>query len=76
MGKPFLLVSSITYAIKSRELLFRHGIKAYVERTTHIRENQGCGYGVYVPRSADRAEQILREAGIRVLGRIERDGWT
>lgn len=32
MGKPLLLVGSVTYAMKSRDILFKRGIKAYVER--------------------------------------------
>ncbi len=73
MGKPFILVSSITYAMKSRDLLFSQGIKSYVERTTRLKEQQGCGYGVYVPNDTDQAERILAEAGIRIIGRAERD---
>ena len=69
--KPVIVVNSVTYAMKSRELLFRHGIKAYVERLPHTREN-GCGYGVYVPHGIEEAEQLLRGSGIRVLGRAER----
>ena len=69
--KPVLIVNSVTYAMKSRDLLFRHGIKAYVERLPQTKEN-GCGYGVYVPHSIDAAERLLRENGIRVLGRAGR----
>lgn len=71
MEKPVIQVSSVTYAIKSRDLLFRYGIRAYVERSTRS-SRAGCGYGLYVPENTDRAEQILRRAHIRVLGRIER----
>lgn len=73
MGKPFFWVSSITYAMKSRDLLLSHGIRAYVERTTRLQEQKGCGYGVYVPKDADRAQEILTQAGIRILGRSDRD---
>ena len=45
MGKPLLVVSSVTYAMKGRELLFRHGIRGYVERIPKTRET-GCGYGI------------------------------
>ena len=69
--KPVLVVNSVTYAMKSRDLLFRHGIKTYVERLPHTKEN-GCGYGVYVPHGIDEAEKLLRENGIRVLGRAGR----
>ena len=73
MGKPLIVVSSVTYAMKGRDLLFRNGIRGYVERIPKTGET-GCGYGIYVPRGADAAERILRENRIRVLGRMEQDG--
>ena len=62
MGKPLIMVSSITYAMKSKEILSRRGFKVYVERVPHTSEAVGCGYGVYVPQ----------RSGIRILGRMER----
>ena len=50
MGKPLIMVSSITYAMKSKEILSRRGFKVYVERVPHTSEAVGCGYGVYVPQ--------------------------
>ena len=72
MGKPLIMVSSVTYAMKARELLTRHGIRGYVERIPRTAET-GCGYGVYGPQGADAAERILRENKIRILGRLEQD---
>lgn len=72
MGKPLLMVSSVTYAMKAKELLSRHGIRGYVERIPRTSET-GCGYGVYVSQGADAAEKILRDNNIRVLGRLEQD---
>ena len=60
-----------TYALKSRDLLFQRGIKAYIERLPRTRES-GCGYGVYVPQRTDEAERILRDAGVKVFYRAER----
>ena len=73
MGKPLLVVSSVTYAMKSRDLLSARGFRAYVERIPRTRET-GCGYGVYVPQGADEAERILKENGVRILGRMEQEG--
>lgn len=72
MGKPLLVVSSVTYAMKGRELLFRHGIRGYVERIPKTQET-GCGYGIYVPQGADAAERILMENHVRVLRRMEHE---
>lgn len=68
MEAAVIIVSSVTYAMRSRELLAAYGIQAYVERVART-PSTGCGYGVYVPRNTDRAETILRSGGIRVLGR-------
>ena len=73
MSKPMILISSITYAMKSRDILFSYGIKAYVERTPGG-NRAGCGYSIYVPDRTDVAESILAGAGIKILGRAERDG--
>lgn len=70
-GKRLIVVSSVTYALKSRDLLFQRGIKAYIERLPRTRES-GCGYGVYVPQRTDEAERILRDAGVKVFYRAER----
>ena len=72
MGNPLIMVSSITYAMKSKEILSRKGFKAYVERVPHTSEDVGCGYGVYVPQRTEEAQQILERSGIEIFGRIER----
>lgn len=72
MGKPLIVVSSVTYAMKGRELLSQRGFRAYVERIPKTAET-GCGYGLYVPEGADEAERVLRENNIRVLQRIEQE---
>ena len=69
--RPVIMVSSVTYAMKSREILFQSGLKSYVERLPRTGDN-GCGYGVYVPLHTEEAEKILRAAGIRILGRSAR----
>lgn len=71
MGKPVILVSSVTYAMKGRDLLFRRGIRAFVERIPPSSQS-GCGYGIYVPQGVEEAEDVLRENHIKILGRAER----
>ena len=56
MGKPVILLSSVTYAMKGRELLYRQGIRSSVERIPPSGRT-GCGYGLYVPHGADEAER-------------------
>lgn len=72
MNGDVLLVSSVTYAMKGREVLLRRGLRAFVQRVPRTAET-GCGYALYVPQYADAAEKILVENGVRVLGRIGDD---
>lgn len=71
MGKPLLTMSSITRAMRARELLRRHGIEASMERVPHI-PGVGCGYGVFVPARQEEARALLRGAGFALPG--GRDG--
>lgn len=73
MKQERIMVSSITYAIKGRDLLRSMGFKAYIERSKGQLEQSGCGYSIYVTENTDRAEQILRDHQIKVLGRTGGD---
>ncbi len=72
MDRPLIMMSSVTNAMRGREILRRHGISSEIERTPRGSARQGCGYSLYVKKNADEAEKILHESGTRVLGRAER----
>lgn len=69
MNKEMIMVNSITYAIKGRDLLRSKGMKAYVERTPGGIDHAGCGYSIYINGDIDLAEKILKENNIKMLGR-------
>lgn len=69
MGKPYILVSSITYAFKGQKLLDEYGIKSSVERTPQHINDCSCGYSIRVnDYEADRAYQFLESAKIKLKG--------
>lgn len=70
MGKPIIMVSSITYAMKGRDLLNSRGYTAYLQRTPKLEGMNGCGYSIHVPYHIDSAEMLLRQSGIKVLGQM------
>ena len=74
MGKPLIIVGSVTNAMKSRSLLEQMGIRSYVERIPQSYANGGCGYCVYVPVKTDEAEDILLQHGVQIRGRADRGG--
>ncbi len=73
MEKQLILLPSVTYAMKAKSILDQYHIRAYIQRTPKKLEVKSCGYCLFVPKDSDKAEQILRNKGIRILGRAERE---
>lgn len=76
MGKPLIMVSSITYAMKGRQILAKYGIRSDIVRTPSQIRGNSCGYSLYVPTRTDEAQRILESAGIRVAGRMEKENMS
>lgn len=65
MNDIIITVGSVTFAIKTKRLLLRHGIQARLVKTdTRFTEN-GCNHGVMI-RNEDylNAVVILKENGV------------
>lgn len=60
-------LTSITYAIKARDLLRKNRLSARVEKSTG-KIKRGCAYSVVVDNDCQKATNILETAGIRILG--------
>lgn len=72
MNNELILVPSVTYAMKAKSILDKYNIRSYIQRTPRTVKIKSCGYCLFVPNNADRAEKLLRESGVRILGRGER----
>ena len=68
MNCKFLVVSSITYALKGKSELENNNISCRLEKIRDIAAMKGCGYGIRINASdATAAIRILRNARIRVI---------
>lgn len=68
MGKQLIMVRSITYAMKGKNLLAKYGIFATIDRTPKTGGEKSCGYSIYVPRRTEEALTILKKEGIPIIG--------
>lgn len=68
MGKQLIMVRSITFAMKGKNILTRHGIFSDIERTPKTGGEKSCGYSIYAPRKTEQAIEILESEGIEILG--------
>lgn len=67
MGNYYIHVGSITNAMRGKKLLEKVGIRSFMHRTSQPGKEDGCGYRLLVTEDVVRAEQILRNRGIRVI---------
>ena len=73
MKKELILLPSVTYAMKAKSILDQYNIRSYIQRTPKNTGVRSCGYCLFVPNRTDEAEKLLREKGVRVLGRAQRE---
>lgn len=66
MANHYIHVGSITNAMRGRRVLEAQGIRAYLQRTTHPSENDGCGYRLLITTDPQQAVSLLKNSGVRV----------
>ncbi len=57
---------TVTYAIKGRDILRRHGYSAAIERLSGA-GRIGCGYGIVFGGDPEKAEALLRNASVKIF---------
>lgn len=67
MQRHIISVSSITYAIKGRDLLRKQGFRAYIERKTNGDGNTGCGYVIIADGNRQKISDALMNSGVKIL---------
>ncbi len=59
-------LTSVTYAIKARDVLRRQGIKATFRKNPKPENGEGCGYVLTVSNAPENTLQILTFNGIDI----------
>lgn len=67
MANFYIHVGSVTNAMRGKQLLAERGIVSYLHRSSHPEDGDGCGYSLLVTDSVQKAEQLLRQRGVRVI---------
>ncbi len=72
MDCEFLVVSSITYALKGKSVLESKGIPCKVEKVKKVSALKSCGYGIRVRTSdSTTAARFLMISGIKVIETVD-----
>ncbi len=70
-----IMLQSITYATKARNILLKAGIRADITKTPKSYSESGCGYSLVVPYKGDIAISLLKEKGFVILGVADSDAF-
>lgn len=68
MENNLILFSSVTAAMRAREILKKYGVFGRIVRTPIGINNKSCGYSVFVNDNFARALEILSGNGIGYIG--------
>ena len=68
-----IMLQSITYATKARNILLKYGIYSEIVKTPKLKGASSCGYSLSVPYKADTALDVLKSNGVKILGISESD---
>jgi len=63
-----IILSSVTYAFRAKEILLRYNIKSQCEKLPASVTGCGCGYGLRVYSDEQTARALLETEGIQVKG--------
>lgn len=59
MNKAIIEFSSVTYALKAKEIVEKHGGKASIRKNTKATKNEGCGYSLTVIGNIDKFTNLF-----------------
>jgi len=72
MSCLFLVVSSVTFAFKAKNVLESAGIPGKVEKLRDIAAKGGCGYGVKIDAQyRNAAARVLKRGNVKIIDVIE-----
>lgn len=70
--KYYILLNSVSSALKGKDILDKNNIKSSVERTPKNNVARSCGYSLMVNDGIERAKEILEDNKVIVLGVVTR----
>lgn len=68
MENNLIMFNSLTFAIRSRDLLQKNRIDARLVRTPVNLRNRSCGYSLLITNRFDEAKSLILKNGISIIG--------
>lgn len=67
MSRQFIMVSSITYAMKAKSILKNNGIYVDIVKSQKYSNKARCSYSLVLYKDLQKAIDLIRDSGIEIL---------
>lgn len=68
MNKAIIRFSSVTYALKAKEIAEKNGGRVTVRKNLNPKKNEGCGYSLIVMGNAEKIINMLNLNRVKYIG--------
>lgn len=68
MNKAVIRFSSVTYALKAKEIAEKNGGRTTLRKNPNPRKNEGCGYSLIVVGNVEKIINMLNLNRVRFIG--------
>lgn len=70
MNRANIKFSSVTYALRAKEIIEQNGGRVVIKKNTHPLRNEGCGYVVSIMGNVENTINILDKNKIKYTGYV------
>lgn len=68
MNKAIIRFSSVTYALKAKEIAEKNGGRVTVRKNSNPKKNEGCGYSLIVVGNTEKIINMLNLNRVKYIG--------
>lgn len=68
MNRVNIKFSSVTHALRAKEIIEQNGGKAYIRKNSNPKKGEGCGYSITLYDNVDKYIKLININKIKYIG--------
>lgn len=70
MNRVKIKFSSVTHALRAKEIIEQNGGKVIIRKNTNPSRNEGCGYSIIASGNTDKIINLIKINKIKYIGYV------
>ena len=70
MNRANIKFSSVTYALRAKEIIEQNGGNVIIKKNPHSLRNEGCGYILSITGNVEKTINLLNKNKIKYIGYV------